>query len=390
MRTEDAGAIPSQQRDGRIDLYRGMALLFIFWDHIPGNVVAQLTPRNFGFSDAAEIFVFLAGYGVALAYGQHFERDGWLRSCLRILRRAWALYVAHIFVLVLLSGIVILANARVETRDLIEEMHLGYLVQNTEHALVDALVLRFKPSLMDPLPLYIVLLLALAVALPVLVRRPARLVAGSAALYALTLGFGWTLPSAPGEAWFFNPLAWQFLFVLGAASAVAARSGAAVRLPPGLVAAAAGFMIVSALLALSWRWPELHDAVMPRRLAEWIYPIDKSSLAPLRLLHFMALACCAAVLLRPGAWQDRPIIRDVRLLGRHSLEIFCLGVILAPLADAANTLGGDRPMVQIATSVMGAAAMVAFASLLQWSRDQLLAPAAGSKLVSRHDPARGT
>ena len=49
-------------RDHRIDFFRGLALVFIFWDHIPGNPLANLTVRNFGFSDAAEIFVFLAGY----------------------------------------------------------------------------------------------------------------------------------------------------------------------------------------------------------------------------------------------------------------------------------------------------------------------------------------
>ena len=47
-------------RDHRIDFFRGLALIFIFWDHIPHNPLAELTVRNFGLSDAAEIFVFLA------------------------------------------------------------------------------------------------------------------------------------------------------------------------------------------------------------------------------------------------------------------------------------------------------------------------------------------
>jgi hypothetical protein len=44
-------------RDHRIDFFRGLALIFIFWDHIPHNPLAELTVRNFGFSDAAEIFL---------------------------------------------------------------------------------------------------------------------------------------------------------------------------------------------------------------------------------------------------------------------------------------------------------------------------------------------
>ncbi|NVL32197.1 succinyl transferase OpgC, partial [Pseudomonas syringae pv. actinidiae] len=72
-------------RDHRIDFFRGLALIFIFWDHVPDNPLAQLTVRNFGFSDAAEIFVFLAGYASILAYGRIARRDGMLVAGVRIL-----------------------------------------------------------------------------------------------------------------------------------------------------------------------------------------------------------------------------------------------------------------------------------------------------------------
>lgn len=358
----------SGERDGRIDLYRGLALIFIFWDHVPGNVLGDLTPRNFGLSDAAEIFVFLAGYSATLAYGRVLARDGHVGACMRVLRRVWTLYVAHIFLMVLLMGVVFVANAHVETRDFVQEMHLGRFVVDTERALVDALTLRFKPSLMDPLPLYVLLLLALAFTLPLLVRRPAAVVAGSAALYVLTLAFDWHLPAHPGEGWFFNPLAWQFLFFLGAAAALHAGDARWTRQASRLLPAAMAFLALTGLLALSWRWPELHDRFMPQALAELLYPIDKTNLAPARLLHFLALALCVAVLLPAGAWLDAPPLRHLRRIGRHSLEVFCLGVILAPLADAANTLSGDGIGVQLATSLAGACAMGALALLLEWSR----------------------
>lgn len=62
------------QRDLRIDFFRGLALLFIFIDHVPDNVLARFTLRNFGFADAAEVFVLLAGFSAVLAYGRTFER----------------------------------------------------------------------------------------------------------------------------------------------------------------------------------------------------------------------------------------------------------------------------------------------------------------------------
>ncbi len=101
----------TSERDHRIDFFRGLALIFIFWDHVPHNPLGQITPRNFGFSDAAEIFVFLAGYAAVLAYGKILKRDGYLFACLKILRRAWVLYVVHIFLLAMLMGIVFLPTA---------------------------------------------------------------------------------------------------------------------------------------------------------------------------------------------------------------------------------------------------------------------------------------
>jgi hypothetical protein len=56
-------AIPLPRgRDLRLDLFRGLANWAIFLDHIPNNTVAWLTTRNYGFSDAADIFVFISGF----------------------------------------------------------------------------------------------------------------------------------------------------------------------------------------------------------------------------------------------------------------------------------------------------------------------------------------
>lgn len=208
------------ERDVRIDFFRGLALIFIFWDHVPNNPLAYLTVRNFGFSDAAEIFVFLAGYAAVLAYGRIAQRDGFVVACVRILRRVWVLYVVHIFLLTLLMGIVFVANNHVETRDMIQEMGLGYFVRNPQMALADGLLLRFKPNLTDPLPLYILLLLALPLILPWLLRRTACIVGLSIALYLMVPMFGWNLPAYEGGVWYFNPVAWQLLFVLGGVCAV--------------------------------------------------------------------------------------------------------------------------------------------------------------------------
>jgi hypothetical protein len=353
----------TNERDVRIDFFRGLALIFIFWDHVPNNPLAYLTARNFGFSDAAEIFVFLAGYAAVLAYGRIAQRDGFVVACVRILRRVWVLYVVHIFLLTLLMGIVFVANNHVETRDMIQEMGLGYFVRNPQMALADGLLLRFKPNLTDPLPLYILLLLALPLILPGLLRRTACIVGLSIVLYLMVPMFGWNLPAYEGGVWYFNPVAWQLLFVLGGACAVRGQrpivgQPRALTQQPLFIMAAV-YLLLSGLIVLSWQWPVVQEALMPKTIANVLYPISKTDLSPLRLLHFLALAYCVAKLLPTGAaWMNNWPARQTSRMGRFSLEVFCLGVLLAPLADMANALAGDTWLIQVCTALAGLGLMV--------------------------------
>ena len=371
-----------QGRDQRIDFFRGLALIFIFWDHIPHNPLAELTVRNFGFSDAAEIFVFLAGYAAVLAYGKIGQRDGFLLAGIKILRRAWVLYVVHIFLLAVLMGIVFFANNHVETRDLVQEMGLQYFLSNPQQALTDELLLRFKPNLMDPLPLYILLLLGLPLVLPLLLRKTAYVVGASLLLY---LGAPyWNLAAQEGGVWFFNPMAWQFLFVLGGAASVHAQrnigSGQRARWRQPLFIGAALYVVLTGVLALSWKWPQLHDAWMPLWLGEHLYPISKTNLSPVRLLHFLALAYVVAKIVPHTDWLNRGLARHTCRMGRYSLEVFCLGVILAPLADMLNALGGDTFAMKLFSALLGVGIMAILATWLDWyKRLGKQAPTASSR-----------
>ena len=349
------------ERDHRIDFFRGLALIFIFWDHVPHNPLGQITLRNVGFSDAAEVFVFLAGYAAVLAYGKILARDGYLIACVKILRRAWVLYVVHIFLLAMLMGIVFFANSHVETRDLVEEMGMHHFISNPQQALIDELLLRFKPNLMDPLPLYIVLLAGLPLVLPIFVRKPWMVVAMSFAVYLTVPLFGWNLAAIKDGVWYFNPVAWQLLFVLGGAAAIHTQRP---RLPDRrpllrqpLFVSAALYAGVAGVLTVLWRWPQLHDAMVPTSLSNLLYPISKTDLSPVRLLHFLALAYVTAKLLPDTGWTQNWLARQCSRMGRYSLEVFCLGVLLAPLADMINALTDDAFAMQIFTALVGAGLM---------------------------------
>ncbi|OPB10336.1 OpgC domain-containing protein [Pseudomonas synxantha] len=359
-------------RDPRIDFFRGLALIFIFWDHVPHNPLGLITLRNFGFSDAAEVFVFLAGFASVLAYGKVMQREGYWMACLKILRRTWVLYVVHIFLLAMLMGIVFFANNHVETRDLVAEMGLTHFVTHPQQALTDELLLRFKPNLMDPLPLYIVLLAGLSVVLPLMVRAPWAVVSVSLVVYLMAPWMGWNLRAIADGVWYFNPVTWQLLFVLGGAAAIYSQRPSAPETRPlkrqPLFVAAALYVVVAGVITLSWLWPEIHDAVMPTTLSNLLYPISKTNLSPVRLVHFLALAYVTAKLLPNPQWTQNRLAERICQMGRYSLEVFCLGVVLAPLADMLNAQADDAVFIQLLTALLGVVLMSALAAWMEFNK----------------------
>src|SRR5260221_13046149 len=94
-----AAALPvsAGERELRLDLFRGIALWLIFIDHLPPNLLTWLTIRNYGFSDATEMFIFISGYTAAFVYGRAMLESGFVVATARILRRVWQIYVAHVF-----------------------------------------------------------------------------------------------------------------------------------------------------------------------------------------------------------------------------------------------------------------------------------------------------
>ena len=354
-------------RDLRLDLFRGLALWLIFLDHIPSNLVAWVTIRNYGFSDATEIFVFVSGYTAAFVYGKAMRERGFVVAGARILRRAWQIYVAHIFLFAIYMAEISYVATSFENPLYSEEMNILDFLKQPDVTIIQALLLKFKPANMDVLPLYIVLLLLFPPILWLLLRRPTMALGASVALYALTWEFGWNLPAYPYGHWYFNPFAWQLLFVFGAWCAL----GGAERLSGVLqskvtVAIATAYLLFAFIITLTWYLPGMASYV-PHWLEEVIYPIDKINLDVLRFAHFLALAALTVQFI-PRDWPPLksrafwPLI----VCGQHSLEIFCLGVFLSFAGHFAMVEISGALWMQVVVSVLGIVIMIGTAALITW------------------------
>ncbi|MDU3042792.1 OpgC domain-containing protein, partial [Bradyrhizobium sp.] len=209
-------AMNGSGRDLRLDLFRGLANWAIFLDHIPNNVVAWITMKNYGFSDAADLFVFISGYTVALVYSRTMAVDGFVVAAVGMLARAWKLYVAHILLFVVYVAAIGYVAQNYGHAYLLDEFNIRRLIADPIEFLKHGLLLEFKPLNLDVLPLYTALMATFPPFLWLLTRTPGMALAASFAIYAAALTFDWNLASYPDGAWYFNPFAWQFLFVIGA------------------------------------------------------------------------------------------------------------------------------------------------------------------------------
>lgn len=358
--------VAKKPRDLRLDFFRGLALIFIFIDHIPDNVATWFTLHSFAFCDAAEMFIFISGFTAALAYGSAFAREGVAMGVARIYRRVWQLYVAHL-VLFMIFNAEVAYTVKVRYNPLFaEELTAANYLGNQGEAFIRVLLLQFQPSLLNILPLYIALLLAFPWILLALRRHVLLGLIPSAALWLAATLLNWNLPGFPeGNHWFFNPLTWQLLFTISAALGLHGRR---LPRPRWLAVAALVFVVIACALSVNWTlhraFPHIPD-LLPLPPA-WL---EKTSLPPLRLLNILALALLVAEYMPANARLFTTRIGwTVIVCGQHSLEVFCLTIVLAVLANFVLSLADYGLAAQAAVNLGGLAIVIGFGLLLAWFR----------------------
>ncbi len=380
----------STQRDLRLDFFRGLSLIFIFVDHIPHNVLSYFTLQAVGFYDAAEVFIFISGFTAALVYGRRLASKGAIYATAQVLRRAWQLYVAHIFLFVLFVAQVSYTAATFKNPMFNDEMRVADFLEEPHVAVVKALLLQFQPAFFDILPMYIVMLVIFPAVLIGLRRHWLLVLVPSALLYVAVQIFDITVPAYPaGHEWFFNPLAWQFLFVSGAVLAQRTAEGISLTRLLRVIYPLAVVVFVAALIVrASWTLHGIWEPV-PALFLKELWPAGKNNLSPIRLIPFFALVLLVATHVQPNArFLRSAAARPLVLCGQQSLEIFCLGILLSALAHVILAEYGSALPIQLAVNSAGILVMVLTAKAIDWYKALDRMPVAPTQRAPAMAPAR--
>jgi hypothetical protein len=336
----DPKAFATVPRDLRIDFFRGLALYMILVDHVIGDPLSMLTYRILGFSDAAEIFVFLSGLACGTAYSRTFARGGLSGLAWVATMRAGRIYLYY----VLSSAATALAVMVAMTQN--SSLTNYFEIEHPSNAIWSALWLLSLPPYSEIFVLYIIFTLVVV---------PAFLIAGERYRFVAlaTSGVIWLVAQnfsdflAPlTHHLVFNPFAWQFLFVIGIFLATERDVGQSILRSRShlrwAVLAACTIVISSFLYKLlqarsgfDITWLRLE----PSSLASM-----KGNLSPIRLVHFLSVALLVAVYVRRDSpflkWRiSMPLIKT----GMHSLQVFSLVVVLGNIVNLI-VLTGDPPL----------------------------------------------
>jgi hypothetical protein len=363
----------SNERDWRVDMWRGFAIAMIFVNHIPGNIVSFLTSRNWGFSDGAELFVFLSGLSIAHVLTTRFSnnRNG---ALFYLASRSFVLYVSHLGLLLAVAAVCAAYLEMTQSDTLIQQMLLGPFFSETEFVIRRIITLTYLPEFMDILPLYIVVIGIAGLMFVAFRRRWQLYILTSFTLYSAATYWNFDLPDYPaGRTWYFNPFCWQLVFISGFVVVLvrdkswfrhALQARPLMFLSMTMVALGVAGSAPWAYQELVFKWRPLDSIVAPL--------LDKQNVSPLRYVHFLACAHVAYLILHKGSpIRTSPIGRMLCVIGRNSLPTFALATVMSTCARAYLGFSGDDVLGQVTITALGLCVIAVFAMLLHRAKTEM-------------------
>lgn len=347
-------------RDVRLDFFRGLAMFVIFIAHLPDNPWFGFIPARFGFSSAAELFVFCSGLASAFAFGRVFLRQGYGAGLFRVLSRLWQVYWAHIGLALVMMALSV-AGWKLTGTDYPARLGLGWFYREPGDGLFSLMTLTFTPAFLDILPMYLVLLAMLPLVMLLGRLSPLLAMAALLVLWLIAQITHLNLPGGqgPGGMWFFNPFAWQLVFFTGFAFGLGWLKAPAFE--KGVLFWACTAFLVASVPLNFWAIHEVFPAL--GELHERLIGVDgKTNLNPLLYLHFLASAYVVLTLIDPYRERladFRPIIE----VGQQALATFMASIALAWSLGMVLDVTGRDWLTITAANLVGLAGLIAVARL---------------------------
>lgn len=320
------------RRSIEVDFLRGVVLIVIVLDHIPGSALSHLTLHTYAFCDSAEVFVFLGGFASAAAYTAVLARRGRVPARMRFFRRCWEIYRAYLLtaVLTLLSG-ALLAHFHLN-RPMVELTGWPRFSVDPVRGAFDIALLLRQPYLSSVLPMYLAFALLVPVLVPLAMRSVLTVLLPSVAIWAVARPLSGFIRIDHIADWAFNPFAWQLMFVLGILCRIQPASEPFQRTSFGR-----WITRIACLAAVVFAYLKLFVFTQPLP-----GPL-KQYLAPERVVNFLAIAWLVSQMVRAGAigWLAH-CLEPVLTVGRTGLVCFVTGTLVSLLVDTAtpHDIGG--------------------------------------------------
>ncbi|MGO9172907.1 MAG: OpgC family protein [Rhodomicrobium sp.] len=374
LKSAQAGVRASQEfpvqkphYDYRIDFFRGLSLIFIFINHIPGNFFTYFTSRTFTLFDSAEVFMFLAGYSAALGY-YSLVPQGLQAFSQKALARARTILVYHIALVVLImSAAFLLVSAGVKTD---YEVFLDKIGSDPLQAIAAVPFLAFQAPLLDILPMYIVVMLLAPFLVWLRARSELALLAASGFMWMFAARFFPAIPTVTYDInWFFNPFCWQFLFAIGLIFGWRTRTD----MPPVASGEARWvldiccglFVIFSAAVLMTIAFESI-DTAASNHLRAMYFSLNKQSLDLWRVVGLLASAYLVARLIsKTAGWLKTKPARWICAAGSASLPVFALTVVLSFAGKFFVLALGHTILADALASCAGVAILLAAAQVLK-------------------------
>jgi hypothetical protein len=312
------------KREIEIDAARGLMLVWMTLTHLP-TVLTPWVNQPFGYISASEGFIFLSALFTGRIYYRLLTRDGMQKMTMKLLVRTLRLYGYHLLLLFFAFGIAARCAMGANGQGLYNLLDF-YFAAGPARAIRDALLLVYRPPLLDIVPLYIIFLLLSPIAMIITARTGWKyILSASFALWVLAQfglreasyaflvhHFGLQIPL--NEMGAFNLWAWQFMWIVGMWAGV---RWAKDDLPVTKWAQRTWIpATVIALLLLVLRYKQIFGL----DLAHWAVFLDKWHLGVVRIADFSAIAM---VLIRFRSVTKVLAIPPLVLFGQSSLQIFC-------------------------------------------------------------------